>query len=160
MGNHEQMLLEFIDDPVGRGLRWLRNGGTQTLTSFGLKGVTAEANAEDLKEIACAFEAALPDGLQVWLRALPLQWRSGNVVCVHAAMDPAQSPDAQCARAQFWGNDDFFRHPRKDGIWVAHGHKIMKEPTVKDGRIAIDTGAYLTGRLIIAEIVPSGCRFL
>ncbi|MFC6639921.1 metallophosphoesterase [Sulfitobacter sediminilitoris] len=27
MGNHERMMLEFLDDPAGRGQRWLRNGG-------------------------------------------------------------------------------------------------------------------------------------
>lgn len=157
MGNHEKMLLEFIDDPVGGGLRWLRNGGIETLKSFGLTGVTAKSDMEDLMEVADAFETALPDGLQAWLRALPLQWRSGNVVCVHAAMDPAREPEDQSSRTLLWGHDD--HSPRTDGIWVVHGHTIVKEPMSKNGRIAVDTGAYQSGRLTAAEIKLGSYQF-
>ncbi|HCR94032.1 MAG TPA: serine/threonine protein phosphatase, partial [Oceanicaulis sp.] len=38
-GNHDQMLLDFLDDPQGTGPRWLRYGGLQTLASYGLQGV-------------------------------------------------------------------------------------------------------------------------
>ena len=48
MGNHEKMLLEFIDDPVGEGLRWLRHGGIETLESYGLTGVTVKSDMEEL----------------------------------------------------------------------------------------------------------------
>mgnify|MGYP001951770689 CR=1 FL=1 len=34
MGNHEKMLLDFLDQPETRGVRWLKNGGLQTLASF------------------------------------------------------------------------------------------------------------------------------
>lgn len=160
MGNHEKMLLEFIDDPAGRGLRWLRNGGSATLASFGLAGVTDKDDAEDLMDVADAFEGALPDGMQAWLRTLPLQWRSGNVVCVHAAMDPARGPDDQSSRVLLWGHKDFLHRVREDDIWVVHGHTIVKEPEARNGRIAIDTGAYQSGRLTAAEIRTGNCRFL
>lgn len=157
MGNHEKMLLEFIDDPVGEGLRWLRHGGIETLKSFGLTSVTANSDMEDLMEVADALEAALPDGLQAWLRALPLQWRSGNVVCVHAAMNPTRGPDEQSSRTLLWGHND--HSPRTDDIWVVHGHTIVKEPVAKNGRIAVDTGAYQSGRLTATEIQSGSCRF-
>ena len=38
-GNHEEMLLSFLDQPVEKGERWLRYGGMQTLASFGVGGV-------------------------------------------------------------------------------------------------------------------------
>merc|ERR1711965_143969 len=42
-GNHDQMLLDFLDDPQGTGPRWLRYGGLQTLASYGLQGVPQTA---------------------------------------------------------------------------------------------------------------------
>lgn len=39
MGNHEDMLLRFLQDPEREGPRWIRNGGQETLQSFGIDGV-------------------------------------------------------------------------------------------------------------------------
>jgi serine/threonine protein phosphatase 1 len=47
-GNHERMLLDFLGAPTDRSSRWLRNGGLQTLTSFGFTGITANATGDDL----------------------------------------------------------------------------------------------------------------
>ncbi|RKF12407.1 serine/threonine protein phosphatase [Roseovarius spongiae] len=160
MGNHERMMLDFLDDPAGRGARWLANGGLQTLASFGVGGIGARPSLEDMSDAAEALHAALPAGLEAWLRALPLWWQSGNVVCVHAAMNPEKPPEAQDNRALLWGHRRFFEIPREDGLWVVHGHTITREPTVAGGRIAVDTGAYHSGRLTAAAITEGGCRFL
>lgn len=44
MGNHEKMMLDFLDRPVERGARWLRNGGLQTLASFGIGNASDTAS--------------------------------------------------------------------------------------------------------------------
>ena len=44
--------------------------------------------------------------------------------------------------------------PRRDGQWVLHGHTITDMPQMQAGRIAIDTGAYATGRLTAALVLP------
>ncbi|NNE50905.1 MAG: serine/threonine protein phosphatase, partial [Sulfitobacter sp.] len=95
MGNHERMMLDFIDDPVGRGEIWLRNGGLETLASFGVTLSRAEADTEVAVGVANALEAALPAGMLAWLRDLPLVWSSGNVHCTHAAMSPRRAPEEQ-----------------------------------------------------------------
>lgn len=160
MGNHERMMLDFIDDPSGRGARWLVNGGIETLESFGIKGVPPRPDAEDALDYADELEAAMPEGMQDWIRALPLHWQSGNVHCVHAGMNPEKSPDAQSERSLIWGHQNFLRHPRTDGICVVHGHTITAEPTICDGRIAVDTGAYRGKPLTAAHITSEGCRFI
>ncbi|WP_394199261.1 metallophosphoesterase family protein [Litoreibacter albidus] len=160
MGNHERMMLDFIDDPAGRGGRWLNNGGNETLASYGIGKVSSKAPLEDMTEAADALVAALPDGMEAWLRALPLQWQSGNLVCVHAAMNPARTPKEQHARTLLWGHRDFMTTPREDGVWVIHGHTIVKTPDITDKRIAIDTGAFRTGQLTAAAITEGVCRFL
>jgi len=160
MGNHERMLLDFLDDPAGRGARWLGNGGLQTLASFGVGGLGARPSLEDMADASEALAAALPEGVEAWLRDLPLLWQSGNVVCVHAAMNPATPPQAQDERALLWGHPKFLEQKRDDGLWVVHGHTIVREPQAKDGRIAVDTGAYHSGRLTAAAISTGRCRFL
>jgi calcineurin-like phosphoesterase family protein len=160
MGNHEKMLLDFLDDPAGRGAMWLRFGGLQTLASFGITGAREKAPAEDLLEICDAFEAALPPKMLSWLKALPLSWHSGNCSGAHAAMNPARVPERQSERTLLWGHADFMRKPREDGQWVVHGHTIVKNPGIDAGRIAIDTGAYKSGPLTAAVISKGHCRFL
>lgn len=159
MGNHEKMLLEFIDDPAGKGLRWLVNGGRETLASYGISLPEGHVSADDAADAADAFEEALPEGLETWLRGLPLIWSNGNIHCVHAAMDPHTAPDKQSRRTLLWGHRDFLTTPREDGQTVVHGHTIMAEPTIGDTRISIDTGAYHTGRLTAALISEGSCEF-
>ena len=160
MGNHERMLLEFIDDPLGRGARWLVNGGVQTLQSFGIKPGKAKPDAEEAMELADQLESAMPKGLQQWLRDLPMQWASGDVHCVHAAMDPGAAPDNQKERHLLWGHREFMTTPREDGACVVYGHVIVPKPNARDGRFAIDTGAYKTGKLTAVYIETDIWRFM
>lgn len=159
-GNHEQMMLDFLDHPAERGPRWLRNGGLQTLASYGIGGLSESSEGAALETAANRLAAALGRERQDWLRALPLQWRSGNVHMVHAAADPALPMEAQEARVLLWGRGEFFRTPRSDGNWIVHGHTVVKEPLARNGRIAVDTGAVYTGRLTAAAIEAGKVEFI
>lgn len=161
IGNHELMMLDFIDDPLGRGNRWLAFGGAETLQSFGLAPVSHKGKEDAILDAADALEDALDrEGLQTWLRGLPDRWSSGNLVCVHAAMDPERPLADQSRRHLCWGHRDFPHVAREDGVWVVHGHAISSEPLCEQGRIAVDTGAYQSGRLTAAEVRAGQCRFL
>ena len=160
-GNHELMMLDFIDDPLGRGLRWLAFGGAETLQSFGIKPVSHKADPDAVMDTADTLDEALgAEGLQGWLRDLPDRWATGNIACVHAAMAPDRSFDKQSRRHLCWGASEFMTTPREDGLWVVHGHTITQEPSCIDGRVAVDTGAYRSGRLTAAAISQGQCRFL
>lgn len=159
-GNHEEMLIDFIDDPAGKGRRWLRFGGAETLASFGMTGVSNKIDLEDLVKISSDFEAALGDELQTWLRALPRVWSSGNLHCVHAGMNPAKPVTSQRSTVLLWGHPAFETTAREDGQWVAHGHTIVAKPTAHSGRIATDTGAYKTGELTAAAVSNDSVRFI
>ncbi|MEM9787642.1 MAG: metallophosphoesterase family protein [Pseudomonadota bacterium] len=160
MGNHERMMLDFIDDPSDTGARWLLFGGIDTLNSFGITGLTERPDAEDALEAAHALEAALPSGMLPWLRKLPFSWKNGNVCCVHAAMNPDKPVTEQSEKSLLWGHSQFFRQPRHDGVCVVHGHTIVAKPSIAAGRIAIDTGAYRGGRLSAVRLDPGAWRFL
>lgn len=160
MGNHEKMMLDFIDDPAGRGERWLRYGGAQTLESYGLSIEQEHLDAEQALDLSSALEAALPSGMQDWLRALPLQWSSGNMHCVHAAMSPNRPPNRQDAQVLLWGHRDFLTKPRSDEICVIHGHTITKSPVALNGRIGIDTGAFQGNPLTAVHITDGAADFI
>ncbi|MEL7092099.1 MAG: metallophosphoesterase [Pseudomonadota bacterium] len=157
MGNHEEMLLDFLDAPRSAGRRWLQYGGLQTLASFGVGGITQTARGDALAEAAASLSAAMPEGMEDWLRAMPRQWSTGNVHVVHAAADPRLPMTAQPPEVLIWGLSDFATHPRGDGQWVVHGHTITQTPGPDaQGRIPIDTGAYYSGQLTAVGITPDG----
>lgn len=154
-GNHEAMMRDFLADPATYGRRWLRNGGLQTLSSFGLGGLTERANDAALLTAAAELRDAMPASLEPWLGGLPSQWRCGNLVCVHAALDPLLPPEAQSETVCFWGHSGFLEGGgRRDGLWVAHGHTIVDQAGPINGRLPLDTGAYYTGVLTAAALAP------
>lgn len=156
MGNHEAMMLEFLDDPVAAGQHWLRNGGLETLLSFGVALEDPRADAAVLQTARDAFRAALGAPTEAWLRARPMLWQSGNLVVTHAGAEPETDIADQSARALLWGHPNFTRVPRRDGIWIARGHIIVSEAHAEEGRIAVDTGAFAAGRLSMARVMPDG----
>ncbi|UOA34119.1 Serine/threonine-protein phosphatase 2 (plasmid) [Sulfitobacter sp. DSM 110093] len=160
MGNHERMMLDFIDDPAGAGSIWLQNGGAETLESFGIGLRRGAMDAEVSVHLADQLEAALPGGMQDWLRGLPMQWSTGNIYCVHAALSPKRAPDDQRAQVMLWGHPDFLKAQREDGNIVVHGHTIVKNAGLEGGRIAVDTGAYRTGRLSAVHILQGDCKVI
>ncbi|WP_407493679.1 metallophosphoesterase [Pseudooceanicola sp. MF1-13] len=160
MGNHEQMMLEFIDDPAGNGTRWLRFGGQETLQSFGIAADTTPDDAEDLVDLADEFEQAMPEGMISWMRNLPALWSTGNMYCVHAGMNPEVEPTAQKPRTLINGHPDFLTKARSDRATVVHGHTVMEDAAIWDGRVSLDTGAYYTDKLTAAYIEPGNCTFI
>ncbi len=160
MGNHEKMMLDFLDNPVERGPRWLRYGGLQTLQNYGVRGVSERAGEGILLSARDRLEAVLQTGMADWLRELPLHWSSGNIHVVHAAADPKVELNSQDPRTLLWGTPSFWKHSRTDAQWVVHGHTVVEEGIVDNGRIAIDTGAYATGVLTAIHITHGIGEFI
>lgn len=159
MGNHEEMLLKFLDTPEDHGRRWLRYGGLQTLASFGVTGAMETSGAQELERARDSLAEAMGPALIDWVRARPSMWQSGNVAITHAGADPAIPMAAQSPQVLRWGHPDFYSTPRTDGIWVVHGHTIVETPAMRNGRVSVDTGAYATGRLTMALITDQGVSF-
>lgn len=159
LGNHERMLLNFLQNPTGKPRKWLNAGGMETLASFGLSGRFDPAAGLPLAAIAQALRAALPAGMEDWLRALPLFWQGDGVGVVHASADPSCPLPAQGEKDLLWG-----QHrpglPRPDGLWIAHGHVIGKTAWIEAGEISVDTGAYRSGCLSAAWLDRQGCEIL
>ncbi|WP_439124803.1 metallophosphoesterase [Marivita sp.] len=160
MGNHEQLMLNFLKSPETQGRRWLRNGGLQTLASFGIAGMTETSGAEALLNARDSLYDAMGDQMVAWLAGLECIAWSGNVAVVHAGADPSTPLEDHDPDTFIWGHPDFCKTQRADGFWIVHGHTIVDHPKMRDGRISIDTGAYATGQLTAAVFTPDGVEFI
>lgn len=158
-GNHEAMCLDFLDEPERKGLLWLRNGGLQTLASFGVGGLAISPGPEALRKASEQLKAAMGDEMIRWFRSRLMRWRSGNIAVVHAGADPGRPLEEQEEATLIWGHPRFGSEVRTDGMWVVHGHTILPEPVAGGGRIGVDTGAYATGRLTAALIEEGKVAF-
>lgn len=158
MGCHERMLLDFLSDPALRGPRWLRNGGAAALASYGIGTAQIDPGSPPaaFQDLATRLAGKIGADTQEWLAERPLSWSSGTLWAVHAGADPQRPMDEQSARVLLWGHPEFDTTERGDGIWVAHGHVERAEPQIRDGRIALDTGAWSSGRLTACAIKPDG----
>lgn len=160
MGNHEAMLISFLKDPETKGRRWMRNGGLQTLASFGVSGVTETSGSATLVRARDALFDAMGEDLVRWVSALDCIAWSGNIAVVHAGANPSKPLHEHDPETLIWGHPDFAGTPRTDGFWIVHGHTIVDSPVMKDGRIPVDTGAYATGRLTAAVFSKDGVEFV
>jgi serine/threonine protein phosphatase 1 len=160
MGNHERMMLDFLEDAPHAGPRWIRNGGSDTLNSFGLSPWARRANEDALQDLAEALRSALGAEKVDWLTTLPLIWQEGLLAVTHAGADPKRDMADQNPQRLIWGPRKREAAHRSDGIWVAQGHVIVETAHAQDQRIWVDTGAFRSGQLSAAWIDASGLSFL
>lgn len=158
-GNHEDMLLDFLD--AGRmSDTWLMNGGIETLASYGVDLPLFETDPRRIEAARREFRDALPDSHLAFLRGLELYRRIGGYLFVHAGLRPGVALEDQDPRDLMWIRSEFLDEIQSAGPVVVHGHTIAPEPQVHAGRIGIDTGAYRSGRLTCLVLEGTDRRFL
>ena len=129
-GNHEQMLLDAIEEAArdssgpARAL-WIRNGGDAALLPF-----------------------AIPH--RDWFASLPHLAIRGEHLFVHAGVRPGIPLEHQNAHDLIWIRQPFLKAADHGLPWiVVHGHTPAShgEITRLPHRIGIDTAAFASGRL-------------
>ncbi|MBL4838509.1 MAG: serine/threonine protein phosphatase, partial [Kordiimonadaceae bacterium] len=85
-GNHEDMLLRFLDDPA-EGQLWLGVGGLATLASYGVF-LGDDSSVEDLVDASVELAHKLPDAHLAFLKNLPTLDAVGDYRFVHAGVRP------------------------------------------------------------------------
>ncbi len=152
-GNHEAMLLGYLDDPL-RTRGWVRVGGAETLESY---GVTAPEFLDDNDLVDGGIDhlrardmllERMPAAHLRFLQQLELSLQIGDYAFVHAGVRPRVALKKQSEDDLLWIRDDFLEHKRSFGKIIVHGHSwVSDQPVIRDHRIGIDTGAYDTGAL-------------
>lgn len=158
-GNHEGLLLDFLDDPASLEL-WLYNGAETTLRSYGVD-VDALARERSPAQVwRDRFAERLPDAHRAFLESLALSATFGDYFFAHAGVRPALPLDGQRAQDLIWIREPFLGSDQDFGKVVVHGHTPGPEPVVRYNRIGIDTGAWTTGRLTALRLHGHARRFL
>ena len=159
MGNHEEAMLGFIEDPV-TGAGWLEFGGGATLASYGVAPPIGRPGAEELVALGQALSAALPAEHLNFLRSLELAIVLGDYVFVHAGLRPGVPLHAQSARDLLWIRQEFLSEKKSFEKVVVHGHTPEEMPYDGPTRIGLDTGAYATGVLTAARLLGAERAFM
>ncbi len=147
LGNHERLMIEFLDD-VRRGPLWLRNGGDATLESYGIEvGRESYLDAKPLLDLQAALRERLPARHLEFLQNLKLAHAEGDYVFVHAGVRPGVPLEAQQEEDLIWIRELFLNSTADHGAVIVHGHTIRPEPEFRPNRVGIDTGAYFTNNL-------------
>ena len=159
MGNHEAILLDFLDDPMILD-HWLRNGAQATLASYGIEAPNDDAPAVEFIRCRDEFVAALPPTHLQFLKDLPLSVSLGDYHFVHAGIRPGVPVHRQERHDMLWIRDEFLDSDEDLGCVVVHGHTPGLEPVVRNNRIGIDTGAWANGRLTAVRLLEEERSFL
>lgn len=156
-GNHEIAMLNFLQNPLA-SREWLSWGGLQTLGSFGI--VPGPGRLSDTQLVKVRDDLAREaEPFMEFLTGLPRIIVSGQVVFVHASLDPTLPLDEQPDDATLWGRLPHGQKFGLEGYRVVHGHFDSYEPVSLPERVCVDTGAYYSGRLTAVRL-DEGEEFL
>ncbi len=139
-GNHEQMMLDFLNDPDTL-YGWVGNGGDATLDGYGIRWTY------DPETVQARLLERMPERHQAFLSALELSHTVGDYLFVHAGIRPGIPLDQQSPQDMMWVRNVFLNSRDRFGKMIVHGHTIVDRPEFRTNRIGIDTGAVMTGRL-------------
>lgn len=151
MGNHEQTMLSFMENPEA-GTAWVEFGGGETLASYGVDRPPPRAEPSAWLEAQFQLQRRLPSTHLSFLRGLELSAVYGEYLFVHAGVRPGVPLDRQDPEDMMWIRGDFLSQPHRLDYVVVHGHTPEEEPFLGPDRINIDTGAYATGVLTAVRL--------
>lgn len=91
-GNHEMMMLDFLDQSSSL---WLMNGGATVLDEL-------QCDWRNLRwsKIVPVLRAALPEGFEAAIREAPSHLSLGDLLFVHAGLNPNQAPELQLQKGR------------------------------------------------------------
>lgn len=152
-GNHEQMLLDFLDDPQVVN-EWRRFGGLETLFAYGVD-VRVVMQGAGMDEACADLKRRMPLAHLDFLRATVFNFELGDYYFCHAGVQPGVALEMQSAQDLIWIRDGFLQSARPHGKIIVHGHTPCEAPEVLGNRINLDTGAYASGLLTCLRLEKS-----
>ena len=160
-GNHEDLLLRFLDGEIDTGRHWLDYGGLEAMSAYGVVIVERDAR-DDASVIALRedFAKRLPTSHLEFFRTLQIKHSAGDYFFVHGGVRPGVPLEEQRARDCLWIRKTFLNSDEDHGAMVVHGHSISDQPETRHNRIGIDTGAYRSDVLTCLVLAGQSREFL
>ena len=110
-GNHEQMLLDFLD---GQSTIWLTpvTGGERTFEQYA--GISVRVHSEaDLEEMRRVFAESFPVEHLEFMQKLRFYYEDDHAIYVHAGLDEGKHPRESSPISLLWMRDmDFYKNYR------------------------------------------------
>ena len=152
LGNHEQMLLEFISGSENSPYIWLGNGGLETFKSYGIDLSKYIDNSKmELyhdKKIRKKLLESIPPSHKDFFDQLQLSYEWENYFFVHAGIDPGLPLDQQDKETMLWTRSKRFFDPKMTyHKIIVHGHTPVDKIEQFSCRINLDTGAFYSMNL-------------
>lgn len=158
-GNHEDKMLEFLDDPTV-GAAWCDYGGVQALESFGLRVPVLKHRPEGWASLSSDLSHRLSPRQRAFLESLKYSVGIGGYFFAHAGARPGVLLDAQSNHDLMWVRGSFLNSAAPFEKVVVHGHTPTDDPYIDHRRIGIDTRAYESGVLTAVRLEGLDHRFL
>lgn len=153
MGNHEGMMLDFLDSPT-KAMAWLDFGGYETLGSYGLLRQEIQLAQGNARKMKLLLDRVIPQKHRAFLQALPHGISLKDFSIAHAGGNPARSFVQQTEQDLLWGTGNFFKANVLGDKAIVCGHYIVDAPRHSGGKIWIDTGAHKSGALTAVKLAP------
>jgi serine/threonine protein phosphatase 1 len=151
MGNHEELMIDFIFNKKNNIKDWLKFGADQTFKSYDIEIVDfIKDGFEDniIDKLRNTLLDKMDDSHINFFQKLELTFSSKKYLFVHAGIDPKKNLNEQTKKDYLWSrSNDFFDQNFKSEKIIVHGH--TPEPKIINDRfrINIDTGCYFSGEL-------------
>ena len=110
-GNHEQMLMDFLD---GRSNLWLQPvvGGDRTFEQYTGQQIRIDSE-KDLEEMRALFERSFPAEHLAFMEEMPYYYEDEFAIYVHAGLDEGKHPSESTPMSLLWMRDmDFYKNYR------------------------------------------------
>jgi serine/threonine protein phosphatase 1 len=142
-GNHEGMLLDYLDNPDDSNrMIYMFNGGYTTIESYRRRMKSGES-------------FLLPAAHMNFFQSLRLFYETDSHIFVHAGLLPGVPLNEQKEKDLLWIREEFINSSYDFGKTVVFGHTPFQEPVILEGKIGIDTGAVYGNKLSCLEL-PAG----
>ena len=157
MGNHENGIIEFVDDPDGKNREWPYWPDEAFLKSYGIN--PENRNAQDL---AALINETVPDHHWDFIRTLPYYIINGDFLFIHNGPRPGVKLEAQKKEDLIYNREPFMSATEPHEYYVVHGHTIMRnfEVEILPNRMNLETGIYNGGPLTCGVFEQSDVRFI
>jgi serine/threonine protein phosphatase 1 len=159
-GNHEQMLLDFMDKPTRMGRRWFEYGALETLNSYGVDMTLVTRPGIDFRMVRDRLAQAMPPSHIAFLRSTRTSFQTERYFFAHAGARPGRALEEQSVRDLLWIRKGFADCDSAFDKVIVHAHTPVDKPYFGKYRINLDTGAYVTNRLSCLVIEGDGHRLL
>ena len=156
-GNHEQMLLDFVNGKSESLTVWLYNGGAETLKSYCGRVISDDLLNSSAKKLQIRekFIKALPKKHLHFFNGLQFSYTWKDYFFVHAGIDPSRPLSKQRKTDMIWTRTPkFLASNQPFEKIIVHGHTPSKNVEKKTNRINLDTGA------VYSEYGKLSCMFI